>query len=135
MAGPAEAGPEGLSAWLEGCRRQDRLCQERLYRYFYDRMMAAIKRTFPDPDAAVTILNNGFLRAFSKISQYNGSGSFEGWLRRIIYHAAADYFRENQQRLLSETALHPETDIQDPALPRPTGNSCNSSAFCLRPPG
>ncbi|MGE7773417.1 RNA polymerase sigma factor [Chitinophaga sp. NPDC101104] len=117
IAGQACPGPGELTAWLEGCRRQDRLCQERLYKHYYDRMMAVIKRTFPDPDAAVTILNNGFLRAFTRISQYSGTGSFEGWLRRIVHHAAADYYRANQLRLQSETALPPEVEVRDGSEP------------------
>lgn len=110
---PAQPLPEEFSAWLEGCRRQDRLSQERLYRHFYDRMMMVVKRTFQDQDAAVTILNNGFLRAFTRITQFNGTGSFEGWLRRIMHHSAADYFRQNKLRLQAETSLPPETEVHD----------------------
>jgi RNA polymerase sigma-70 factor (ECF subfamily) len=62
-------------------------------------MLAVIKRSFSDQDAAISILNNGFLRAFKKIDQYDGRGSFEGWLRRIITNAVADYFREHEAEL------------------------------------
>lgn len=80
--------------------------------HFFDKMLAVVKRTFPDQDAAISILNNGFLRAFAKIGQYSGSGSFEGWLRRIIHHAAADYFREHRRQL--ETApLPPHLPLAD----------------------
>ena len=40
-------------------------------------------------------MNNGYLRAFQKIKQYNFQGSFEGWLRKIIFHAVADYVKQN----------------------------------------
>jgi RNA polymerase sigma-70 factor (ECF subfamily) len=113
----AAAEPDHLALLLEGCRRHDRLSQEKLYMHFFDKMLAVVKRTFPDQDAAISILNNGFLKAFTKIGQYSGSGSFEGWLRRIIHHAAADYFREHQRQL--ETAELPQhlplADGQDEA--------------------
>jgi RNA polymerase sigma-70 factor (ECF subfamily) len=78
---------------LAGCRINDRLCQEKLYYLFFDRMLAVIRRYTSDRDKATDILNNGFLRAFTKIGQYQQTGSFEGWLRRIMVHAVADYFR------------------------------------------
>ncbi len=86
--------------------------------FFFDKMLAVVKRTFPDQDAAISILNNGFLRAFTKIGQYSGSGSFEGWLRRIIHHAAADYYREHKTQLDTAVPLPPHlplADTHDPA--------------------
>src|SRR4030095_8037156 len=44
---------------------------------------------------AEEVLNNGFLRAFQKISQYTFQGSFEGWLRKIVFHAVSDYVKQN----------------------------------------
>lgn len=66
---------------------------------YMDKMLAVIRRNFPDKDTAVSILNNGFLRAFKKISQYNHTGSFEGWLRKIMLHAVADHFQANKAEL------------------------------------
>ncbi|MBK7587086.1 MAG: sigma-70 family RNA polymerase sigma factor [Bacteroidetes bacterium] len=44
---------------------------------------------------AEEILNNGFLKVFQKIDSYKFEGSFEGWVRRIIYHSIFDYIRQN----------------------------------------
>ncbi|WP_262697045.1 RNA polymerase sigma factor [Chitinophaga alhagiae] len=88
-----------MAPLLEGCQRQDRLCQEKLYMLFFDKMLAVVRRNFPDKDTAISILNNGFLRAFKKISQYSGNGSFEGWLRKIMLHAVADHFQANKAAL------------------------------------
>ena len=41
------------------------------------------------------IVNNGFLRVFKKIHTFAFKGSLEGWVRRLVYHSIADYFREN----------------------------------------
>jgi RNA polymerase sigma-70 factor (ECF subfamily) len=72
------------------------LSQEKLYYLFFDKLLAMIRRYTNDRDKAIDILNNGFLRAFKKIGDYHQTGSFEGWLRRIIVHAVADYFRNGQ---------------------------------------
>jgi len=82
---------------------------------FFDRMLAVIKRNFPDKDTAVSILNNGFLRAFKKISQYNHTGSFEGWLRKIMLHAVADHFQANKAALSRQQAPLPDNMAMDGA--------------------
>lgn len=109
-AGPSSRQPDPQHL-IDGCRQQDRLCQEKLYLYYFDKMLGMIRRYTNDHDAAISILNNGFLRAFKKIAQYNSSGSFEGWLRRIVAHAVADYFRDHR---LQENNVLPENL---PALP------------------
>ena len=39
------------------------------------------------------ILNNGMLRVFQKIGQFEQKGSLEGWIRRIVYHALCNHFQ------------------------------------------
>src|SRR5690554_4677420 len=56
-------------------------------------MMSMVRRYFPEQVQAEEILNNGFLRAFQKIDTYAFKGSFEGWLRRIVFHAISDYVK------------------------------------------
>ncbi len=57
--------------------------------------MSMVKRYYPEQMQAEEILNNGFLRAFQKIETYSFKGSFEGWLRKIVFHAIADYVALN----------------------------------------
>lgn len=84
-----------LEALIEGCSRNERGAQNKLYETFYPKMMALVRRYFPEEFAAEEILNNGFLRAFQKIDKYSFRGSFEGWLRQIFRHAVADYAKKN----------------------------------------
>jgi RNA polymerase sigma factor (sigma-70 family) len=84
-----------LQELIDGCIRNERSAQAKLYHLFYPRMMSMVKRYFPEPVHAEEILNNGFLRAFQKIESYSFKGSFEGWLRRIVFHAVADYANAN----------------------------------------
>lgn len=84
-----------LQELIHGCSRNERGAQAKLYHLFYPRMMSMVRRYFPEQMQAEEILNNGFLRAFQKISTYSFKGSFEGWLRRIVFHAVADYAASN----------------------------------------
>jgi RNA polymerase sigma-70 factor (ECF subfamily) len=58
-------------------------------------MMSVVRRYIDDEMQAEEVLNNGYLRAFQKISQYTFQGSFEGWLRKIVFHAVSDYVKQN----------------------------------------
>lgn len=84
-----------LEELIHGCIRNERSAQERLYRLFYSRMMALVRRYIDQDVQAEEVLNNGFLRAFQKIQQYTFQGSFEGWLRKIVFHAVSDYVKQN----------------------------------------
>ncbi len=84
-----------LQELIHGCIRNERGAQEKLYRLFYPRMMAVVRRYIDHEMQAEEVLNNGFLRAFQKVEQYTFQGSFEGWLRKIVFHAVSDYVKQN----------------------------------------
>ena len=84
-----------LQELIEGCIRNERSAQEKLYRLFYPRMMSMIRRYIDEEQQAEEVLNNGYLRAFQKIAQYTFQGSFEGWLRKIVFHAVSDFVKQN----------------------------------------
>lgn len=89
----ATAQASELESLIHGCVRNDRTAQERVYRLFYGRMMALVRQYINQAEIAEEILNNGFLRAFQKVSLYNFQGSFEGWIRKIIFRAVCDYVK------------------------------------------
>ena len=84
---------------VEGCVRNDRRAQEAFYRLFFPEMLRMCLRYTRDEDTAIEIVNNGFLRVFKKLHTYAFKGSLEGWVRRLVYHSMADYFRDNARYL------------------------------------
>jgi RNA polymerase sigma-70 factor (ECF subfamily) len=84
-----------LEQLIDGCLRQQRSAQEKLYKLFYPKMLSMVRRYIDDEMQAEEVMNNGYLRAFQKLHQYNFQGSFEGWLRKIIFHAVSDYVKQN----------------------------------------
>jgi len=84
-----------LEELIQGCVRNNRAAQEKLYHMFYPKMMGVVKRYIDHQEQAEEVLNNGYLRAFQKIEQYTFQGSFEGWLRKIVFHAVSDYVKQN----------------------------------------
>lgn len=80
---------------VQGCANNERRAQEALYRQFFPEMMRMCMRYTKDQTVAIEIINNGFLRVFQKIHTFGFKGSLEGWVRKLVYHSMADYFREN----------------------------------------
>ena len=42
------------------------------------------------------MLQDGFVKVFDKLGAYSGTGSFEGWVRRIFVNTALDAIRKNK---------------------------------------
>jgi len=84
---------------IQGCVRNERFFQELLYRRHFATMMGIGMRYTKDRDIAMQIVNNGFLKVFKKIDTFSYKGSFEGWLKRIIYHSVSDYFKGSSKHL------------------------------------
>jgi len=50
-------------------------------------------------DEAEDILQEGFVKIFMRISQYAGTGSFEGWMKRVMVNTALSHYRTNLKHL------------------------------------
>ena len=48
-------------------------------------------------DEAIEIVNDGFMKVFTKLDKYSKGLSFKGWVRKIMIHAAIDYYRRNEK--------------------------------------
>ena len=84
---------------IEGCKRNDRRFQEILYRQHFNVMLGMVRRFTKDDEVALDVINNGFLRVFQKIDSFEGKGSLQGWIRRIVYHCISDHFRKESKYL------------------------------------
>jgi RNA polymerase sigma-70 factor, ECF subfamily len=93
---------------LEKCVTKDRQAQETFYRKYQGKMLAVCMRYTRDRETALDIMNRGFLRIFNKIAQYQPTGSLEGWMRVIMIHAIADYFKQQKKDLVQYTGELPK---------------------------
>lgn len=57
-------------------------------------------------EEAIEILNDGFLKIFSKLDLYSIGLSFKGWLRKVMVNSAIDYFRRNEKHYHSLDISH-----------------------------
>ncbi len=85
---------EELEMLLESCRNGNRLGQKRLYQQFFSLGMSVCNRYSHNREEAEEMCHDGFVKAFSKIDDCAGVGSFKGWLRKIFVRSAIDYYRK-----------------------------------------
>ncbi len=107
-----------LNALIRGCVENDRSCQERLYKMFYSKMLSMVRRYISHSEQAEEVLQNGFLRAFKKVDTFAFQGSFEGWLRRIVFNAISDYVKQNTQYREKVVLAEKEQSISETAAGR-----------------
>ncbi|AXE20934.1 RNA polymerase subunit sigma-70 [Runella rosea] len=84
-----------LPELLEGCLKNDRKCQELLYKQFYGYAMGVCMRYVPNREEALEVVNDGFLKIFQKVQMYDAEKPFKIWLRRIMINTALDHYRQN----------------------------------------
>ncbi len=105
---------------IQGCIQNDRRCQELLYKQYFHTMMSMCMKYTRDEDKAMLILNDGFLKVFQKVGSFRSEGSFEGWIRRLIYHTLADFYKKEKSYIrfiqIEETGIHQTPATQSDAL-------------------
>lgn len=79
---------------IDGCKRGEPESQKSLYEKYAGKMMAVCMRYCGnDRETAMDLLQDGFIKVFTYIRSYDGRGSLEGWIRRIMVNVALDYVR------------------------------------------
>ncbi len=80
---------------IAACRKGDRAAQKELFDSLSPRMYAVCLRYAGNADDAKDILQDGFVTVFGRLDSYTGSGSFEGWVRKIFVNTALMHLRKN----------------------------------------
>ncbi len=88
---------KNLDELLTLCKKNDRQGQNLLYKHLYGHMFAVCRRYIPDYDEAADVLNSAFLKILSNIEKFSGTGSFEGWAKRIVVNTAIDKIRAEKK--------------------------------------
>src|SRR5574344_861746 len=82
---------------IDGCVKRKSKAQKALYDAYAPLMMSVCIRYVRDRDRAQDVLQDGFVKVFTKIDTYNASGQFGGWIRRIFVTTALEHLRSNKR--------------------------------------
>lgn len=72
-----------INILILACKRGDQKAQMELYHLFNQSLYYSAYRIVKNADDALDAVQEGFITAFQRLDQYQGEGSFEGWLHKI----------------------------------------------------
>jgi RNA polymerase sigma-70 factor (ECF subfamily) len=100
---------EDTTALIQACIEGNRHSQTKLYEMYAPKMFSTCLRYSKNREEAEEILQEGFVQVFKSLKNFKSSGSFEGWIKKIMIHCAVQQFR-------STSKLPPVVDIDTVGL-------------------
>lgn len=86
-----------LKDLIAKCKKQDREAQSLLYKRYADVLFGQCLKYTSNYEEAKDHLQESFITIFSKIHQYQGKGSFEGWMKRIAINTVLQSYRKKRE--------------------------------------
>lgn len=78
-------------------KKDDIRFKEQIYDRYASKMYGICLRFAGNEMEADDILQEGFIKVFSKLDHFRNEGSFEGWLRRTFVNTAINYYKRNKR--------------------------------------
>jgi RNA polymerase sigma-70 factor (ECF subfamily) len=70
------------------CLQGERAAQKEIFQMYSGKMLGMCMRYTKNRQEAEDILQDGFVKVFTHLAEFEFHGSFEGWVRRIMIHTA-----------------------------------------------
>jgi len=97
---------------IVGCKRGESWARKKIYEQYAPVMMGVCMRYVGNKDTAEDLLQDGFIKIFTRIETYTGDGSFPGWIRRIFVTTALEHLRKNEPLKLSVSINEYTTEVE-----------------------
>jgi len=91
---------------IQGCLRNDAAAQQELYYKYSPKMLSVCYRYAKSREDAEDMLQEGFIKVFTQIHQFQNRGALEGWIRRIIVHTCINNLKKNKKFSDSVDIIH-----------------------------
>lgn len=94
---------------IEKCKQNNRKAQLQLYNQYCDGMYIVAKRFVKDAAEAEDVVQEAFIKAFTKLHQYKAEVTFGAWLKRIVVNKSIDFLKAKKQRFVDLEDVHLKT--------------------------
>ncbi|MEP3837574.1 MAG: RNA polymerase sigma factor [Algibacter sp.] len=85
---------------IEQCKQNNRKAQLQLYNQYCDGMYIVAKRFLKDAADAEDVVQEAFIKAFTKLHQYQAEVTFGAWLKRIVVNKSIDFLKAKKYTLV-----------------------------------
>ncbi|MFY8136857.1 MAG: RNA polymerase sigma factor [Flavobacteriales bacterium] len=79
------------------CRNGNREAQKELFGRYAGKMMTVCRRYFSNKEEAEDILQEGFIKVFERLHQWQGTGALGGWIRTVMVNTALTHIRSQKK--------------------------------------
>lgn len=90
--GPAATFSSADALLVKRCVDGEQAACKELFERYYGQLMPICMRYASDADDAKDILQEGFMRIFSRLGSFTGTGHFIGWLKRVMVNTAINHY-------------------------------------------
>ncbi len=87
-------------ALISACKNNERQAQKELYDNYSSYILGICMRYMKKRDEAEDAMIQSFFRIMNNINSYSGSGSFEGWMRRIAVNECLMAIRKKKMLMV-----------------------------------
>ena len=87
---------------IEGCKQNNRKSQEKLYKKYSWLMLGICMRYVKNRAEAEDVMMEGFMKVYKLLPNFTATGSFEGWMKRIMAYTAIEHFRKSSKMPFDE---------------------------------
>ena len=106
-----------IDALIKACKKNNQNAQMELYQRYHQPLYHAAYSILKNRDDAQDAMQEGMIKAFEKLDQFQGEGNFGGWLRKIVVRKSIAYYHYNKRMLgdiylenREELSVDPEED-------------------------
>lgn len=93
-------------AMLKGCIHNQAAAQQELYYRYSPKMLSVCYRYAKSREDAEDMLQEGFIKIFGQLKQFQNRGALEGWIRKIIVHTCINNLKKNKKFTESVDIIH-----------------------------
>ena len=97
-----------LQALVDRCKERDALGQKELYDLYKTTLFGICRRYLHSIEDAEVVLTESFVKIFTKLDDYKGEGSFEGWMKKITVNEALMFLRKHRLHFQELDTFHLE---------------------------
>lgn len=116
---------------IEGCVRGESWAQKTIYEFHAPEMLSVCQRYTGNRETARDLMHDGFIKLFTKIHRYSGTGSFNGWMRRIFVTTALEHIRQKDVLRYSVDVEEVEQQVEDADISLFEHLSTNDLLVCI----
>lgn len=97
---------------IKDCQQNKLKAQAMVYELYAGKLFAVCYKYSRNRQEAEDNLHDGFITIFNKIKQFKGSGSFEGWMKRIVINTSLQKYRKDKVFQLVTEEIPEETEVE-----------------------